>query len=92
MTGAYTLADVRADKLELICDRCDRHGKLSVATLIAKYGADALMPDVKNRIARDGGCQNVGNNADICRAKFSRESVLSWTKPEDLEQVARVLK
>lgn len=92
MTDAYTLAHVRGDKLELICDRCDRHGKLSVATLIAKYGADALMPDVKNQIARDGGCQDVGNNSRICSAKFTKESVLSWTKEEDLEQVARVLK
>jgi ribonuclease HII len=92
MTDAYTLAHVRADKLEIECSRCNRHGLISVASLIAKHGADAVLPDVKNHIARDGGCKNVGNNSDICRAKFSRESVLSWTREEDLAVVARALK
>ncbi len=92
MTGAYTLAHVRADKIEIVCEPCNRHGLISVASLIAKHGADAVLPDVKNHIARDGGCKNVGNNSDICRAKFTKDSVLSWTREEDLAVVARALK
>lgn len=91
MNGAYTLAHVRADKIELVCDRCDRHGKLSVQKLIERYGVDTALPEIKNLIARDGGCTYVGNNSDICRAKFSRDGVLSWTRPEDMDLVRKTL-
>jgi hypothetical protein len=30
-----------ARMIELRCGRCDRHGRLSVARLLAEYGADA---------------------------------------------------
>ena len=92
MTEAYTLAHVRAEKLHISCEQCQRHGSYTVSKLMEKYGTHTVLPEVKDRIIREAGCPHVGNMWDICKAKFTKESVLSWTRPEDLEQVARVLK
>lgn len=92
MTGVYSLSHVRADKIELVCEQCQRHGSYSVAKLISEYGADMVLTEVRRQILLKAKCPDVDNMTNICRAKFTRESVLSWTKAEDLEQVARLLK
>ena len=92
MTEAYTLAHVRGDKLELTCPQCNRHGSYSLAKLIDKYGRDMIVTEVRRQILIEAACPDVDNMTNICRAKFTKESVLSWTKPEDIEQVARLLK
>jgi hypothetical protein len=51
-----TLGDVaaRIDTLEIRCGRCDRHGRLNVARLLAEHGPDAKMRDVMR--AQVGDC------------------------------------
>jgi hypothetical protein len=48
--GAVTLGEIagRLPMLEVACSRCDRHGRLSVAKLIERHGADARLPDLPN--------------------------------------------
>lgn len=92
MTDAYTLAHVRGDKIEIVCQQCQRRGSYSVAKLIAKYGSDMILTEVRRQILLDARCPDVDNTSNICRAKFTRDSVLSWTKEVDLDQVARLLK
>jgi hypothetical protein len=51
-----TLGDVaaRTYTLEIRCGRCDRHGRLSVARLLAEHGSDAKMHEVMR--AQVGDC------------------------------------
>ena len=47
-TGAVTLGDLvgRLDRLEVRCRRCERHGRLGLARLIADYGEGTGLPDL----------------------------------------------
>ena len=45
--------------LEIRCQRCDRHGRLSVARLLAQYGPDAVVRDIMQ--AQIGACPNRDN-------------------------------
>jgi hypothetical protein len=51
-----TLGDVaaRIDVLEIRCGRCDRHGRLNTARLLAEHRPDAKMRDVMR--AQVGDC------------------------------------
>ena len=42
--------------LEIACRRCDRHGRMRIAKLIAEHGAEIGLPDVAVRLAT--GCPN----------------------------------
>ena len=42
----FTLADVREPMIEMVCERCGRHGRYNVARLIAAHGADAKLTDL----------------------------------------------
>ena len=55
-TGAVTLGDLagRVDQLEVRCRRCDRHGRLRLARLIADHGAGTGLPDLAVRLS--AGC------------------------------------
>lgn len=77
MSGAYSLSNVHAPKLNIICDRCERHGSYAVSSLIAKYG-DIVLPEVLRLIALEGKCPHVGDQFDGCKAKFSPESVATF--------------
>jgi hypothetical protein len=61
--GAYTLEDLaaRASMLGVACKRCDRRGRLNVAKLIDRHGADARLPDLKEVLA--GNCPKRGSAA-----------------------------
>jgi hypothetical protein len=41
--GSLTLSDIRAPTLAIGYERCGRHGRYSVARLIAAHGADAKL-------------------------------------------------
>jgi hypothetical protein len=59
-SGAVTLGDI-ADKitmLEVACSRCERHGRLSVAKLIERHGADAQLTNLRTVLA--GDCPRIG--------------------------------
>ena len=51
--GAVTLGDLagRVDQLEVRCRRCERHGRLRLARLIANHGARTGLPDLAVRLA-----------------------------------------
>ena len=53
--GAVTLGDPvgRLDRLEVRCRRCERHGRLGLARLIADQGAGTGLPDLAVRLAAD---------------------------------------
>jgi hypothetical protein len=48
-----------ATTLEIRCRRCDRHGRLSVARLLAQFGPEAAMRDIMQ--AQVGACPNRSN-------------------------------
>ena len=48
-----------ATMLEVRCQRCDRHGRLAVARLLAQYGPDAALRDIMQ--AQIGACPNRDN-------------------------------
>ena len=53
-----TLGEVaeRIEIVEIRCGRCERHGRLSVARLLAEHGPDAAMGHVLH--AQVGDCPN----------------------------------
>jgi hypothetical protein len=53
--GAVTIRDIakRMAMLDVGCRKCDRRGRYKVANLIAKYGADAKLPDLRFTLAAD---------------------------------------
>lgn len=55
MTGSLTLADLEGSLalLDVRCTRCGRQGRLRLARLIALYGKDARLPDVRHRLSAD---------------------------------------
>jgi hypothetical protein len=52
MTGSLRLADLEGSRA-LLDIRCARHGRLRLARLIALYGKDARLPDVRHRLSAD---------------------------------------
>jgi len=54
------------DVWERTCDKCGRSGQYRKATLVARYGADARLPDVRQQIA---ACDR-RSMLDQCGVKF----------------------
>jgi len=52
-----------APMLEIRCGRCDRHGRLSVARLLAEWGADASIRDIMHK--QIGSCPH-RNDTQLC--------------------------
>jgi hypothetical protein len=48
---ALTLADVRSPSLTIVCEPCNRRGRYNVQRLIAAYGADIRLPELKAILA-----------------------------------------
>jgi hypothetical protein len=46
-----TLADWPYRMVRLACDHCPRRGQYRKETLVARFGGDVLMPDVRHPIA-----------------------------------------
>lgn len=78
MSGAYSLSNVHARKLEIECSRCSRRGSYTVGNLIAKHG-DIVLPEVLRLVALEGKCPHVGDQFDGCKAKFSQASVATFS-------------
>jgi hypothetical protein len=65
-TGSLTLAQYPDGIVRLTCDKCGRSGQYRKATLVARYGADARLPDVRQQIA---ACDR-RSMLDQCGVKF----------------------
>ena len=61
--GSITLGELhgKLDLLEIECHRCDRHGRVSLASLIDNHGADTGLPDLWETLA--GDCQHTRSTA-----------------------------
>ena len=67
--GSLILPDVRGSTLAIGCERCGRHGRYSVARLIAAHGADAKLTDLLVTLASCDKARSVSVH-DRCKAKF----------------------
>ena len=54
-SGAVTLGDIAQHLavLDVACRKCNRRGRYKVANMIAKYGADANLPELRFILATD---------------------------------------
>jgi len=65
-SGAYLVSDLPADQLcRIACRKCDRRGAYRRDTLAARFGADAVLPDVLARLA---ACSRRGDFSNPCGA------------------------
>src|SRR6516162_10364009 len=72
--GSLILSDICEPTLKMICERCGRHGRYSVARLIAAHGADAKLPNLLVTLAN---CEKARSFSvyDRCKARFEGFSV-----------------
>ena len=54
-SGSILLGDWigKANTIEFACGRCDRRGRVSVVSLLDRYGPDIAMPDLLADISAD---------------------------------------
>lgn len=77
INDAYTLGEVRAARVVIECEQCDRRGEWSTQRLIEKHGADMGLPALKTILATCAH-QKVNENAP-CQAHYSGETRKSWS-------------
>lgn len=76
--GSYTLADVRAERVIVECELCDRRGEYNTARLVQKHGPYITLPDLKFKLVT---CPNIDtSNLNPCRAVFAKETRMSWQR------------
>jgi hypothetical protein len=69
MIGSIRLRDYPGNIVRLGCDRCGRSGRYRKQTLIAQYGPDILLPDLRHEIAQ---CERRGETHDAFRVHYVR--------------------
>ncbi len=68
-SGAVRLFEFPLAIVEIACERCQRHGRYSKARLVAKYGPEIGLPDLRTRLTPD--CpQRIGSAARACGANY----------------------
>ena len=67
MIGSIKLRDHSGDVMRLTRDRCGRAGRYYKANLIARYGADILLPDLREEIAQ---CVLARKMHDACAVHY----------------------
>ena len=67
MTGSLTLRDYPTDMVRLSCERCGRAGQYHKVNLIAQFGPDIALPDLRHEIAK---CERHGNAGDACAVHY----------------------
>lgn len=75
--GAYTLGEVRANRIVIECEQCQRRGEWATQRLIEKHGADMGLPGLKSMLVSCAH-QKLNENAP-CQAHYSKETRLSWS-------------
>jgi hypothetical protein len=71
--GAMTLGDLlgRLDWLDIVCAKCDRHGRYRVHGLAAQHGRDCKVPDWISDTTRDCPRRRSPGLADACGVRCS---------------------
>ncbi len=77
--GAFILADVAAAgviQMDVVCLKCLRRGRVSVARLMVEHGPDMPLPGLPKLIA--AGCPRVARDAiyDQCGARLENLEAL----------------
>jgi hypothetical protein len=67
MTGSLILADHPGDLVRLACDKCGRAGQYRKEKLVARFGADIALPDLRHEIAQ---CERRGLMGDSCGVHY----------------------
>jgi hypothetical protein len=67
MTGSIKLRDYPGDMVRLACDRCGRSGQYRKQNLIAQFGSDIPLPDLRHEIAK---CERRGEMHDACGVHY----------------------
>ena len=67
MSGSLQLRDYPADLVRLSCAKCGRKGHYRKQNLIARYGADIRLPDLREEIAE---CERHGKMHDACMVRY----------------------
>ena len=62
-----SLAEHPGDMVRLVCDRCGRRGQYRKETLLARYGADIVLPHLLRQIAR---CERWNTLTGDCGAHY----------------------
>jgi hypothetical protein len=57
--------------LTIRCEPCKRYGRLKVANLVAQYGADMGLPDLRARLAGDCPPRANADIHDQCEARIT---------------------
>jgi hypothetical protein len=67
--GSYSLGEVAAEfnMVRLKCSKCGRRGQYQVDKLLAKYGPDIAMPDLRHELAQ---CPHRRNMSDPCQVAY----------------------
>jgi hypothetical protein len=68
ITRTSTLAEWPSRMVRLACDHCPRRGQYRKETLIARFGGDVLMPDVRQLIAQCRRKDAPGQACGVCYA------------------------
>jgi hypothetical protein len=67
MTGSLKLKDHPGDVVRLSCEKCGRLGQYRKQKLVARYGPDIAVPDLRVEIAK---CQRQGKMHDMCGVHY----------------------
>jgi hypothetical protein len=67
MTGSLTLRDYPDDVVRLACGKCGRRGQYWKQSLLARFGADKPLTDLRVEIAQ---CERQKSTIDPCGVRY----------------------
>ena len=67
MTGSIKLRDYKTEMVRLSCDRCGRIGQYRKENLVAEFGPDIALADLRHEIAR---CERHQKTGDACAVRY----------------------
>lgn len=76
MAGSLTVTTFPHDPINILCRKCERHGRYRRQSLINKFGPHASMPD---ELAELASCPRRGSASDPCCAIYP--DLGKWRKP-----------
>jgi hypothetical protein len=65
--GSLQLREYPTDLVWLSCEKCGRAGQYRKQNLIARYGADIWLPDLRQEISQ---CERHGQMHDACMVHY----------------------